>query len=168
MYPSSNICKRHICINMCLVTQSCPTLCNPMDCIPPGSSVHGDSLGKNAGVVCHALLQGIFPTQRSNPGLPHCRWILYQLSNQGSPHIHTYLHTFASLVAQLCKESSCNAGDPGSISGSGGSSGEGISSVQFSHSVVSDSLRPHESQHARPPCPSPTPQVHSDSHPSSR
>ena len=35
-----------------------------------------------------------------------------------------------------------------------------ISSVQFSHSVVSDSLRPHESQHARPPCPSPTPGVH--------
>ena len=40
-------------------------------------------------------------------------------------------------------------------------------SVQFSCSVVSDSLRPHESQHARPPCPSPTPRVHSDSHPSS-
>ena len=43
-----------------------------------------------------------------------------------------------------------------------------ISSVQFSHSVVSDSLRPHESQHARPPCPSPTPGVHSDSHPSNQ
>ena len=41
-------------------------------------------------------------------------------------------------------------------------------SVQFSRSVVSDSLRPHESQHARPPCPSPTPGVHSDSCPSSR
>ena len=39
---------------------------------------------------------------------------------------------------------------------------------QFSHSVVSDSLRPHESQHTRPPCPSPTPGVHSDSRPSSR
>ena len=43
-----------------------------------------------------------------------------------------------------------------------------ISSVQFSHSVLSDSLRPHESQHARPPCPSPTPGVHSDSRPSSQ
>ena len=43
-----------------------------------------------------------------------------------------------------------------------------FSSVQFSRSVVSDSLRPHESQHARPPCPSPTPGVHSDSHPSSQ
>ena len=42
-----------------------------------------------------------------------------------------------------------------------------FSSVQFSHSVVSYSLRPHESQHARPPCPSPTPGVHSGSHPSS-
>ena len=42
------------------------------------------------------------------------------------------------------------------------------SSVQFSRSVVSDSLWPHESQHTRPPCPSPTPGVHSDSHPSSR
>jgi len=43
-----------------------------------------------------------------------------------------------------------------------------FSSVQFSHSVMSNSLRPHESQHARPPCPSPTPGVHSNSHPSSQ
>ena len=43
-----------------------------------------------------------------------------------------------------------------------------FSSVQFSRSVVSDSLRPHESQHARPPCPSPSPRVHSNSRPSSR
>ena len=43
-----------------------------------------------------------------------------------------------------------------------------FSSVQFSRSVVSSSLWPHESQHARPPCPSPTPGVHSDSHPSSQ
>ena len=42
-----------------------------------------------------------------------------------------------------------------------------FSSVQFSHPVVSNSLRPHESQHTRPPCPSPTPGVHSDSRPSS-
>ena len=53
-------------ICMCMHTkwlQSCPTLCNPMDCSPPDSSVHGDSLGKNTGVDCHALLQGIFVTQ---------------------------------------------------------------------------------------------------------
>ena len=43
-----------------------------------------------------------------------------------------------------------------------------FSSVQFSRSVVSDSLRPHELQHARPPCPSPVPRVHSDSRPSSQ
>ena len=70
-----------------LVTQSCPTLCSPMDCSPPGSSVHGDSPGKNTGVGSHALLQGIFSTQGSNSGLPHCRWILYCLSHQGSPRI---------------------------------------------------------------------------------
>ena len=46
---------------------------DPMDCSPPGSSVHGDSPGKNAGVGCHVLLQGIFPIQGSNPGLLHCR-----------------------------------------------------------------------------------------------
>ena len=65
---------------LCWVTQPCLTLCKPVDCSPPGSSVYGDSPGKNTGVGCHALLQGIFPTQVSNPGLPHCRQILYQLS----------------------------------------------------------------------------------------
>ena len=59
----------------------------PMTCSPPGSSVHGDSSGKNTGVVCHALLKGIFPPQGSNPDLPHCRQILYHLSHQGSPRI---------------------------------------------------------------------------------
>ena len=48
---------------LCLVAQSCPTLCDPMGCSPPGSSVHRDSPGKNTAVGCHALLQGIFPTQ---------------------------------------------------------------------------------------------------------
>ena len=58
-----------------------------MDCSPPGSSVHGDSPGKNTGVSCHALHQGIFPTQELDPGLPNCRWILYQLNYQGNPKI---------------------------------------------------------------------------------
>ena len=48
---------------LCLVAQSCPTLFNPMDYSPQGSSVHEDSPGKNTGEGCHALLQGIFPTQ---------------------------------------------------------------------------------------------------------
>ena len=63
------------------------TLGNPMDCSPPGSSVHGDSPGKNKGVGCHALFQGIFPTQGSNPCLLHCRQIVYCLSHQESPRI---------------------------------------------------------------------------------
>ena len=69
----------------CLVSQSCLTLCDCVDCTPPDCSVHRDSPGKNTGVDCHALLQGIFPTQESNWGLLHCRQILYQLSYQGSP-----------------------------------------------------------------------------------
>ena len=64
---------------------------------PEGRSVMSDSLrphglyspwnspGQNTGVGSHSLLQGIFPTQESNPSLPHCRWILYQLSHQESP-----------------------------------------------------------------------------------
>ena len=49
--------------------QLCPTLCDPMDCSPPGSFVHGASPGKNIRVGCHFLLQGIFPTQELSTGL---------------------------------------------------------------------------------------------------
>ena len=55
---------------LCLVIQPCETFCNPMDCSLPGSSVHGDSLGKNTGMGCHALLPGVILTQGSNPGFP--------------------------------------------------------------------------------------------------
>ena len=99
-----------------------------MDCSPPGSSVHGDSPGKNTRMGCHALCQGIFPTQGSNPGLLHCRQIFYCLSHQGSPYIL----------------------------------------LLFSHLVVSDSLWPHGLQHARLPCPSPSPGACSNSCPLSR
>ena len=51
-----------------LVAQLCPTLCGLMDCSPPGASVPGDSPGQNTGVGGHFLLQGIIPTQGSNPG----------------------------------------------------------------------------------------------------
>ena len=50
----------------------------------PGSSVHGDSPGKNTGVGCHALLQGTLSTQGLKPGFQHCKQILYLLSQQGS------------------------------------------------------------------------------------
>ena len=76
-----------VCAMLCLVSQSCPTLCNPMDCSPPGSSVHGDSPGKNTGVGFHAILQEVFPIHGSNPGLLYCSQILYRLSHQGSPRI---------------------------------------------------------------------------------
>ena len=58
-----------------------------MDCSLPGSSVHGNSPGQNTGGGSSSLLQGIVPTQGSNPSLPHCRQILYQLSHQGSKRI---------------------------------------------------------------------------------
>ena len=74
-----------------VLTQLCLTLCENMDCSSPGSSVHGDSPGKNTGVGCHVLLQGIFPTQGSNPDLLHCRQILYHLSHQGSPLLLPFL-----------------------------------------------------------------------------
>ena len=61
--------------HMSLVAQLYPTLCDPMDCSPPGSSVHGDSPGRNTRVVCHFLLQRIFTTRGSNlcllPKLEH-------------------------------------------------------------------------------------------------
>ena len=69
---------------VCLVAQLCLNYCNPMDSCLPNSSVHGDSPGKNTGMGLSFLLQGIFPTQGSNPGLPHCGQVLYCLSHQGS------------------------------------------------------------------------------------
>ena len=67
-----------------------------MDCSPPCYSVHGDSPGKNTRVGCHALLQGNFLTQGSNPGLLHRRQILYHLSHQGSPRILEWIALFFS------------------------------------------------------------------------
>ena len=60
--------------------QLCLTLCDPMDC-------PWYSLGQNTEVSSLSFLQEILPTQELNPGLPHCRWILYQLSHQGSLRI---------------------------------------------------------------------------------
>ena len=73
-----------------IVAQLCLTLCNPLDCSLPVSPVHGILQARILdGVHSHSLLQGIFPTQGSNPGLLHCRQILYRLSHQGSPEIFT-------------------------------------------------------------------------------
>ena len=60
-----------------------------------------DSPGKNTGVGCHFLLQGIFPIQGLNPGLPYCRQILYHLSHQGSPN-NEYAAAAAAKSFQSC------------------------------------------------------------------
>ena len=70
---------------LCLVAPLGLTLCDPMDCTLPGSSVRGDSPGKNTEVGCLTRLHRIFPTQESNWGLLHCRRILFQLDYQGIP-----------------------------------------------------------------------------------
>ena len=94
--------------NVCSVAQSCPVVCNPMDCRPPGSSVHGDSPGKNNGVGCHALLQGIFLTQGLNPGLPHCRQIFQPLSHQGSPFQAVGNTLLQKVLAGMTQHRHCN------------------------------------------------------------
>ena len=120
----------HICVLTCAVISNS---LHPCRLYPTSLLYHGNSPGKNTGVGCHALPQGILPTQGSDPGLPHYRQNLHCLNHQRSPY--TYIRS------------------------------DQIRSVtQF----VSDSLRPHELQNARPPCPSPTPGVHSDSRPSSQ
>ena len=72
--------------SMWKVTRLCLTLCDPMDCrLIARSLCPWNSAGKNTGVGCHFLLQGIFVTQGSNPGFLHFRKILSYLSHQGSP-----------------------------------------------------------------------------------
>ena len=120
-----------------------------MDCSPPGTSVYGDSPGKNIGVGCHALLQGIFPTQGSKPVLPHCRRLSHLLYLLYCFTIWATMEAWVELwldVKRLLL-------------------GYNMPSVQFSRLVVSNSLRHHESQHARPPCPSPIPGVYPNSSP---
>ena len=96
--PATLACDGHtlsvecVCVCVCACAHVCAlsysvmlTFWNPMDCSRPGSSFHGDSPGKNTGMGCHVLLQGLFLTQEANKGLLHCRKILNQLSYHGSP-----------------------------------------------------------------------------------
>ena len=73
------------------VTQSCPTLCDSVDCS------QWKSPRKNTGVGCRSLLQGIFLTQGSIPGLLHCREILHHLSHQGNPYIVSLLSAILTI-----------------------------------------------------------------------
>ena len=81
---------------MCIVAQWCLTLCDPMDCKPARILCPWNSPVKNTGVGCHSLLQGIFLTLGSNPGLPHCKADSLPSEPPGKPRIytHTYLSPF--------------------------------------------------------------------------
>ena len=79
-----------LCAVLRSVAHSCPTLCDPMGCSPPGSSVHG-ILQARSGVRCHAPPPGDLPKPGWNPGLPHCRQICYCLSDQGTICVHIHL-----------------------------------------------------------------------------
>ena len=89
------------------VTQLCPTLCDAMDYNP------WNSPGQNAGIGSLSLLQGIFPIQALNPGLPHCRWIPYQLRHKGSP-IERLFAIAKSLQSCLTLCDSIDGSPPGS------------------------------------------------------
>ena len=78
-----NTLKVYICC--CSVAKSWLTPCDPVDCSPPGSSLHGDSPGKNTGVGCHFLLQGTFLDEESNLNLLHWQAGSLPLSHQRSP-----------------------------------------------------------------------------------
>ena len=75
----------------CFSSVQLSRVCDPLDCSPPGSSVHGIVQVRILEGVGHSLLQGIFPTQGLNQELLHCRQILYHLSHQGSPKFHAIL-----------------------------------------------------------------------------
>ena len=96
-------CYHYPCMHACSVTQSCLILCNPMDLYPTRLLCPWDFSDKNTGVGYHFLLQGIFPTQGSNPHLLcllHCRWILYPMSHNYPP-----LKSFTSLFTSRVENS---------------------------------------------------------------
>ena len=114
------------------VSRLCLTLCDPMDCSLPGSSVHG--------ILQARLLEWVaIPFSRASSWPRDQIWI--------SGIIGRFFTVWAARKAKEIYQ---------------------IRSDQISRSVVSDSLQPHELQQARPPCPSPTPGVHSDPCPSSQ
>ena len=116
------------CTRACLVAQSCPSLCDPMDCSPPGSSVHGDSPEKNDGVGCYVLLQlGVLqfssvakscptlcdPMNSSTPGLP----VLHQLLEFTQTHVHRVSDAIQpSISSSVIPFSSCPQSLPASES----------------------------------------------------
>ena len=95
---SSYATNCYICVR---ASQSWPTLCDSMDCSSPGSSVYGDSPGKNTGGGCPALLQGIFSTQGLNPGLPTLQVDSLQSELPGKPkNTGVGCHAFSMVSSQ--------------------------------------------------------------------
>ena len=91
------------------VTQLFLTCCNPMDWSPPGSSVHGILQTRILEKGSCSLLQGIFPIQESNPGLLHCRQILYCLSHQGKyARIYSFFFSYIFISWRLITLQYCS------------------------------------------------------------
>ena len=96
----SGVCV-HVCVCVCVCVRSvAPYSLRPHRLQPVGLLCPWDSPGKNTGVGCPSLLQGIFLTQGWNPGLLHCRRILYCLSHQGSPTKDHKYTSFSGLLSQ--------------------------------------------------------------------
>ena len=134
---------------------------------PHGLHSPWNSPGQNTSVGSYFLPQGIFPTQGLNPGLLHCRQILYQLSHKGNPRILEW-------VAYPFSRGSSQPKNQTKVSWGRFFTNWAIrevlhgTSVQFSCSVMCYSLQPHGVQHTRPPCPSPTPGIYPNSCPLSQ
>ena len=129
-------------LDVCICAKSLQlylTLCDPVNCSPPRVLCPWDSPGKNTRRGRHALLQGIFLSQGSNMHLLCLHWQVYSL-----PLVPPGKWLDAGHIIFIHH------------------------SVQFSHSVVSEFLWPYGLQHARPPCPSPTPGAYSNSCPLSQ
>ena len=128
--------------------QSCPTLCDPMSCSPQAPLPVGILQARIPEYVAMTSSRGILPTQGLNSHLLH----LLHRQTCPLPLVPPGKLTKVITVIQM---KSKNGWAQVITMGS-----DQIRSDQISCSVMSDSLRPHELQHARPPCPSPTPRVH--------
>ena len=84
----------YLCLHVCVGCSVLSDSVRPRGLWPARLLCPWNSPGKNTGLGCHSLLQGIFPTRGSNPSLLHCRQILYHLSDQGSPSMSIYLYIY--------------------------------------------------------------------------
>ena len=102
-YYKKYIANKCVCmLAKSLVVSDC---LQPMHCDPPGSSIHGDSPGKNTGVGCHALLQRIFPTKGSNPCLLHLlHWQVDSLLLAPPGKYHVVTIKWSAMIETMCGE----------------------------------------------------------------